>query len=61
MNCTAKTTKKPTISADGMEMLEEYILKPSHPSVTKSHDELVWDECKRHILNCIHAQFEVRG
>lgn len=60
MNSTEKK-KKPTISYEGMEMLEKYILMPSHPSVTKSHDELVWDECKRHILNCIQAQFEVRG
>lgn len=60
MSCMEKT-KKPTISSDGMEMLKDYILKASHPSVTKSHDELVWDECKRHILNCIYAQFEVRG
>lgn len=55
----APTTKKPTISNAAMEMLESHILKPSFPSVTKKHEELVWDECKRHILLCINQQFQV--
>lgn len=54
------TKKKPTINMEGMEMLERLILKPSHPRPDKSHEELVWDECKRYILSCIQQQFIVQ-
>ncbi|AIM51253.1 hypothetical protein phD2B_0027 [Lelliottia phage phD2B] len=54
-----KTKTKPQINQAGYDMLEQHILKASHPSVTKKHDELVWDECKRHILACINQQFQV--
>lgn len=54
-----KTKTKPTISAAAMAMLEDSILKPSHPRAGKEHDELVWDECKRYILSCINMQFQV--
>lgn len=52
--------RTPQINAEGMDMLEQMILKPRPPSVTKTHEELVWDECKRHILLCIYQNFEVR-
>lgn len=55
----AMTKKKPTINIEGMEMLESTILRPSHPKAGKSHDELVWDECKRYILECIRNNFVV--
>ena len=55
-----KKKKTPQINAEGMDMLEQMILKPRPPSVTKTHEELVWDECKRHILLCIYQNFEVR-
>ncbi len=51
--------KKPTISAEGMEMLE-IILKPSTPRLTKTHEELLVDEVKRHILTCVYAQLVVQ-
>lgn len=53
------TKQKPTINTAGMQMLEEQILKASHPRPGKEHDELVWDECKRYILSCVHQQFQV--
>lgn len=59
MNSTAKT-KKPQINPEGMEMLERMILKTSPTSPEKSVGQLHWDDCKRHILQCIHSQFEVR-
>lgn len=54
---TAKT--KPTISLEGMEMLET-ILKPSAARVTKTHEELLVDEVKRYILSCVHTQLRVQ-
>lgn len=54
-----KKKPKPTISAAAMDMLEQHILKPSHPRSGKEHDELVWDECKRYILNCVLQQLQV--
>lgn len=59
MNSTVKTTK-PQINHEGMEMLEKMILKTSNPSPEKSAGQLHWDDCKRHILQCIYQQFEVR-
>lgn len=55
----AQTKKKPTISFEGMEMLET-ILKPSTARVTKTHEELLVDEVKRYILTCVHAQLVVQ-
>ncbi len=54
-----KTKQKPTINQAGYDMLEQHILKPSHPRPEKGHDELVWDEAKRYILSCINQQFQV--
>ena len=54
---TKKT--KPSINIEGMEMLENFILAPSHPRQDKTHDELVWDEAKRYILACVRQQFVV--
>lgn len=57
---TTTTKKKPCISVEGMEMLEKYILRPSQPNVTKTHQELLVDEVKRHIMACIQQQFVVQ-
>lgn len=54
----AQMKKKPTISLEAMEMLE-MILRPSHPAPDKTTEQLQWDECKRYIMNCIHAQIVV--
>lgn len=51
--------KKPTISFEGMEMLE-VILKPSSPKVTKTHEELLVDEVKRYIMDCVKAQLVIQ-
>lgn len=51
--------KKPTISFEGMEMLE-MILKPSSPKVTKTHEELIVDEVKRYVMDCVRAQLVVQ-
>lgn len=59
MNSTVKM-KKPQINPEGLEMLERHILKTSNPSPEKSQGQLQWDDCKRHILQCIYQQFEVR-
>lgn len=59
MNSTAKT-KKPQINPEGLEMLERHILKTSNPSPEKTVGQMHWDDCKRHILQCIYQQFEVR-
>lgn len=56
----AMTKKKPTINFEGMDMLEKLILAPSRPRPDKTHEELVWDECKRYILDCIRVQFVVQ-
>lgn len=53
------TKPKPTISAAAMNMLEQHILKPTAPAPNKEHDQLVWDECKRHIMLCINQNFQV--
>lgn len=56
----APTTKiKPTINQSGYDMLEQHILRASAPAPNKEHDQLVWDECKRHILACINQNFQV--
>lgn len=55
----AQSKKKPTISFEGMEILE-VILKPSSPKVTKTHEELVVDEVKRYIMDCVRAQLVVQ-
>lgn len=54
------TKKKPCISVEGMEMLEKYILRPTNPSVTKTYEQLLVDEVKRHIMACIQQQFIVQ-
>lgn len=54
------TKKKPTINFEGMDMLENLILQPSRPRPDKTHEELLWDECKRYILSCIRQQFVVQ-
>ena len=51
--------KIPTISIEGMEMLET-ILKPSAPRVTKTPEELLVDEVKRYVLSCVQAQLVVQ-
>lgn len=55
-----QTKKKPTINFEGMEMLENLILQPSRPRPDKTHEELLWDECKRYILSCIRQQLVVQ-
>lgn len=50
----------PTISFEAMELLENFILKPMPAKQGKSHDELLWDECKRHILECIKHNIKVQ-
>lgn len=52
--------KKPTINLEGFDLLEKTILSPSPARQGKSHDELLWDECKRYILNCIKHNFVVQ-
>ena len=54
-----QTKKKPTISFEGMEMLKR-ILQPASPKLTKTHEELVVDEVKRYILECVRAQLVVQ-
>lgn len=54
-----QTKKKPTISFEGMEMLE-VILKPSTPKLNKTHEELVVDEVKRYIMACVKTQLVVQ-
>nr|DAP74260.1 MAG TPA: hypothetical protein [Caudoviricetes sp.] len=51
--------KLPTISFEGMEMLE-LILRPSSVKVTKTHEELLIDEVKRYVLQCAKAQLVVQ-
>ena len=51
--------KKPTISFEGMEMLKR-VLTPSSPKLTKTHEELIVDEVKRYIMECVKAQLGVQ-
>lgn len=55
----AKTTKPCLINQTGYEMLVNHILKPSSVSVTKTPEQLLVDEVKRHILLCIEQNFKV--
>lgn len=52
-------TTKPTMSAKAYELLENVILKPSPAKQGKGHDQLVWDEAKRYILDCINHNIQV--
>ena len=53
--------QKPIINQAGYDLLESAILKPSPSKQGKEHDELVWDEAKRYIKQCIDHNFLVQG
>lgn len=59
-NYMAQEKKKPTINLEGYDLLEKTILAASPAKQGKTHDELVWDECKRYILSCIKHNFLVQ-
>lgn len=54
-----KTTNPCLINQAGYDLLVNSILKPSHVSVTKTPEQLLIDEVKRHILLCIEQNFKV--
>lgn len=52
---------KAYMNEEAYRLLVDNILRPSAPSVTKTHEQLVWDECKRHILACIEHNIQVNA
>lgn len=58
---TQKTNQIPIINQAGYEMLKEQILRPASVNVTKSHEQLLIDEVKRHILSCVELNFKVQA
>lgn len=55
-----KTNQTPIVNQAGYELLKEHILRPSNISLTKTHEQLLIDEVKRHILACIEMHFKVQ-
>lgn len=51
--------RKAFMSVEAYRILEENILKPTPPSANKTHEQLIWDECKRHIMACIDHNIQV--
>lgn len=41
------------------QVIAEQILRPLPAKKGKTHDDLVWDECLRYVLNCIHQNIKV--
>lgn len=50
---------KAQMNQEAYELLVDMILKPTPPKANKEHDQLVWDECKRHVLLCIEQNIRV--
>lgn len=56
---TSQKKSKPTISVEGLEMLEQ-ICKPSIETPETPVAELQWNACKRHIMRCVAMQLQVQ-
>lgn len=56
---TNQKKSKPTISVEGLEMLE-LICKPSLETPETTVAELQWNACKRHIMRCVALQLQVQ-
>lgn len=54
-----KTNSTASMNAEAHRVISELILRPSPVKQGKSHDELVWEECKRYILDCINHNIKV--
>lgn len=51
----------PIVNQAGWDMLMDHILKPSGINVAKKYEQLVVDEVKRHIAQCVAQHFKVQS